>query len=242
MRFDVITLFPQLVQDAVRWGVLGRALESGLLSLHTHNLFDYSQNRHRRVDARPYGGGAGMVLMAEPIGHAIEHVRQLAPASPVVHLSPRGRRLDQALARELSAESGLVLLCSRYEGVDQRVLDKSVDFEISIGDFILSGGDIAALALIDTLARLCPGVLGDARSSEQDSFTEGTLEHAHYTHPAEIWGMPVPAVLLSGDHAAIAHWRRRQALVCTAKMRPDLLEAAQLSESDQALLAEEAED
>lgn len=246
MRFDVLTLFPDLFRPHLELGITRRAYESRQVDVHLWALRDYADDNYRRVDDRPYGGGPGMVLLAEPLGRALAAIRAARPAAaPVVHFTPTGRRIDQAVVREFAAGPGAVLLCGRYEGIDQRFLDRHVDVELSLGDFVLSGGELPALALLDAVARLQPGVLGDAASHEQDSFCDGLLEGPHYSRP-EVLGegeeaQPVPAVLLSGHHAEIARWRRERSLELTARRRPDLIvaarEAGRLSPADEKFLA-----
>ena len=248
MRFDVITLFPELFAPHLTQGITRRAFESGQVEVKLWQLRDFADNNYRRVDDRPYGGGPGMVMLAEPLERALASVRAEraeSPPAPLVHFSPTGRRLDQALVREWSTGPGAVLLCGRYEGIDQRFIDRSVDIELSLGDFVLSGGDLPALALLDAVARLQPGVLGDAQSHEQDSFSDGLLDCPHYSRPevlpADEGTAPVPLVLLSGHHADIARWRRERSLELTARRRPDLIVAARaagtLSAADEAYLA-----
>jgi tRNA (guanine37-N1)-methyltransferase len=232
MRFDVITLFPELFAPHFTHGVTRRAFESGQVDVRLWPLRDFADGNYRRVDDRPFGGGPGMVLLAEPLERALAAVRVSrgpTPAAPLVHFTPAGRRLDQALVRELAAGPGAVLLCGRYEGVDQRFVDRHVDLELSLGDFVLSGGELPALALLDAVARLQPGVLGDAQSHVQDSFSDGLLEGPHYSRPERLEGdapQGVPPVLLSGHHADIARWRRERSLELTARRRPDLIAAA----------------
>lgn len=238
MRFDVITLFPDMVDHAARFGVIGRARERGLMRLVLWNPRDFTCDRHRTVDDRPYGGGPGMVMKVQPLRDAIRAAKAAGEAAPVVYLSPQGRRLDQAAVKRFAGMKRLVLLAGRYEGVDQRLLDNEVDEEWSIGDYVLSGGELAALVVIDAVTRLCPGVLGDADSAEQDSYVDGLLDYPHYTRPEEIDGRRVPEVLLSGDHRAIACWRRKQALGRTWLRRPDLLAKRELTAEDQVLLEE----
>jgi tRNA (guanine37-N1)-methyltransferase len=231
MRFDVITLFPELFGPHLTQGITRRAFESGQVDVKLWQLRDHADNAYRRVDDRPYGGGPGMVMLVEPLERALQAVRaSRADNAPVVHFTPTGRRLDQALVQEFAAGQGGVLLCGRYEGIDQRFLDRHVDIELSLGDFVLSGGELPALALLDAVARLQEGVLGDAQSHLQDSFSDGLLDCPHFSRP-EILPTPegpdaVPAVLMSGHHADIARWRREQSLALTAKRRPDLLVAA----------------
>ncbi len=232
MRFDAITLFPELFDAWPKHGVTRRAFEQGLIELHRWQLRDFAADAYRRVDDRPYGGGPGMVLLAEPLQRALAAVRAARDdAAPVLLFSPAGRRLDQALVRELAGGAGAVLLCGRYEGVDQRVIDRHVTLEVSLGDYVLSGGELPALVLLDAIARLQPGVLTPG-SAEHDSFADGLLEGPQYSRPerleAEPGGAPaeVPAVLLSGHHAELARWRREQSLALTAQRRPDLIAAA----------------
>ncbi|MGD8498091.1 MAG: tRNA (guanosine(37)-N1)-methyltransferase TrmD [Chromatiales bacterium] len=239
MRFDVVTLFPELVAALVQHGIPRRAAELGLLELVTWNPRDYTTDRHRTVDDRPYGGGPGMVMKVEPLRDAIRAARQADDRdAQVAYLSPQGRRIDQALIGELATRDRLILVAGRYEGVDERVLELEVDVEWSLGDYVLSGGELAAMALIDAVTRLLPGALGDEDSAEQDSFMAGLLDCPHYTRPEEIDGLRVPAVLLGGNHAEIARWRRGQQLVRTWARRPELLEAVDLSPDDRALLEE----
>lgn len=232
MRFDAITLFPELFDAWPKHGVTRRAFDQGLIELHRWQLRDFAADAYRRVDDRPFGGGPGMVLLAEPLLRALAAVRAArGDAAPVLLFSPAGRRLDQALVRELAGGAGAVLLCGRYEGVDQRVIDRHVTLEVSLGDYVLSGGELPALVLLDAIARLQPGVLTPG-SAEHDSFADGLLEGPQYSRPerleAEPGGAPaeVPTVLLSGHHAELARWRREQSLALTARRRPDLIAAA----------------
>jgi tRNA (guanine37-N1)-methyltransferase len=240
VRINVITLFPQMMSALTQEGVVARALKQGLVDLRLWNPRDFTADRHRSVDDRPYGGGPGMVMLAEPLAHTINAARQ-ACRSParVIHLSPQGQRFDQRKAQQLlEADQDLVLLAGRYEGIDQRLLDRCVDEELSLGDFVVSGGELAAMVVIDAMTRLLPGALGHADSAAQDSFIDGLLDCPHFTRP-ECWeGQQVPAVLLSGDHAAIRRWRCKQALGVTLMKRPDLLEGRQLTEEQQQLLDE----
>ncbi|MBE2293885.1 MAG: tRNA (guanosine(37)-N1)-methyltransferase TrmD [Phycisphaerales bacterium] len=239
MRVDVVTLFPEMVQTLLRFGVTGRAAERGLLQVETWDPRDDAHDRHRTVDDRPYGGGPGMVMKVQPLRDTLRRVRAMVPA-PVktIYLSPQGRPLTQDGVRELVQESGLILLTGRYEGIDERLIEAEVDEEWSIGDYVLSGGELAALVLIDAMTRLLPGALNDYESAEQDSFMDGLLDCPHYTRPEQIDGQGVPAVLLSGDHGAIARWRRRESLGRTWLRRPDLLAQRQLAAKDRALLDE----
>jgi tRNA (guanine37-N1)-methyltransferase len=245
MRFDVITLFPELFAPHLTQGITRRAFESGQVDVKLWQLRDFADNPYRRVDDRPYGGGPGMVMLVEPLERALAAVRALrADGAPVVHFTPTGRRIDQAVVREYAASLGAILLCGRYEGIDQRFLDAHVDVELSLGDFVLSGGELPALALIDAVARLQDGVLGDAQSHQQDSFEDGLLEGPHYSRPELLGGgdgeRAVPAALLSGHHADIARWRREQSLAITQRRRPDLIAAARaagrLTTADEAYL------
>lgn len=241
MRVDVVTLFPEMVENVARFGVTGRAVERDILRLACWNPRDYSQDAYRAVDDRPFGGGPGMVMMVQPLRDAIRAARQAAgaPDTRVIYLSPQGRRLDQSAVNRLVADySSLVLVAGRYEGVDERLLQTEIDEELSIGDFVLSGGEVAAMVVIDALARQLPGVLGHEDSSREDSFSSGLLEHAQYTRPREIDGLAVPEVLLSGDHAAIRRWREKQALGRTWVKRPDLLEGRELGEEQRRMLDE----
>jgi tRNA (guanine37-N1)-methyltransferase len=236
LRFDVVSLFPDLFGILRGQGVTGRALERGQAELRLWNPRDYTVDVHRTVDDRPYGGGPGMVMLVEPLRDAIADARAAAPDSRVVYLSPQGRVLDQAGARGLARRSGLILLAGRYEGVDERLIERHVDEEWSIGDYVLSGGELAAMVLMDAVIRLLPGVLGHAESALQDSHTDGLLDCPHYTRPERIEGMTVPDVLLSGNHEAIRRWRLQQALGRTWQRRPDLLKNRELTEEESRLL------
>ena len=231
MRFDVVTLFPEMIESATRQGVTARARDRGLWQLHCWNPRDRATGAYRSADDRPYGGGPGMVMMAEPLAATLVAVREQqrtdgGVSGPVIHLSPRGRPLDHARVSQLAALASVTLLAGRYEAVDQRLLERYVDEEISIGDFVVSGGELPALMLIDAVVRLLPGALNDERSALEDSFVHGLLDCPHYTRPEVFEGVSVPAVLLSGHHANIARWRREQALESTARRRPDLIERA----------------
>ena len=237
MRFDVVTLFPEMVATIAEFGVVGRARRNGLIDVDFENPRDHTSDVHRTVDDRPYGGGPGMVMKYEPLAGALAAARSRAPeGSPVVYLSPQGRVFDQATATRYAALPGLILLAGRYEGVDERLIEAHVDEELSLGDFVLSGGEIAAMAVIDAVVRLLPDVLGDDESAAQDSFVEGLLDCPHYTRPEEIDGRRTPDVLLSGDHAEIARWRLKQALGRTYERRPDLIEKLELTDEQRALL------
>jgi len=236
LRVDVLTLFPEVVTHYGATSILGRAAERGVWELHVHDFREATTDVHRSVDDTPYGGGAGMVLRPEPIISTIES--NPAMARPVIAMTPSGRPFTQAVARELSALDGFTLLCGRYEGFDQRILDTVVDDEISLGDFVLAGGELAALCILEAVVRLRPGGLGNDESSVEESFAEGLLEYPQYTKPASFRGRDVPEILRSGDHARIARWRRAQALTKTLARRPDLLTEADLTEKDRKILAE----
>ena len=235
MRFDVISVMPGMFA-AVRQGVTGRAIERGLVTLRLWNPRDYADDVHRTVDDRPYGGGPGMVMRVEPLRRAITAARAECPGSPVAYLSPQGRRFDQQAAKRLATRDGMILLAGRYEGVDERLIATEIDEEWSIGDYVLSGGELPAMVLMDAVIRLLPGALGHADSAAQDSFVDDLLDCPHYTRPETIDGRPVPPVLLSGDHEQIRRWRLQQALGRTWSRRPDLLEGRVLSDEEQALL------
>ena len=239
MRFDVITLFPDYFRQCLQVGVVGRAFERGLAGLHVWNPRDFTHDNYRRIDERPFGGGPGMVMMADPLIECLDAVVQAdeAPAH-TVYLSPQGRPFTQAKARELAARPRLVLLAGRYEGIDQRFLDARIDEEISLGDYVLSGGELPAATVIDAVVRLLDGVLNDAESAVQDSFENGLLDCPHFTRSESLGTAGVPEVLLSGNHALIARWRRKQSLGRTWLKRPDLLDESRLSKADAALLAE----
>jgi len=239
MRIDVISLFPPMFEAVTGYGITGRAIKNGLLSLRVWNPRDYSEDRHRSVDDRPYGGGPGMVMMIEPLARAIKLARgEQVKGAKLIYLSPQGRRLDHAGVLELSRRQGMILLAGRYEGIDERLLEREVDEEWSIGDYVLSGGELAAMVVIDAIARQLPGALGDEDSAQQDSFVEGLLDCGHYTRPEDYAGRKVPEVLLSGDHARIRRWRLKQSLGRTWLRRPDLLERLSLNSEQKQLLEE----
>ncbi len=224
LRVDIISIFPSVFEPYLSEGMLGIAREKGLLDVHLHDLRDYSTDRHRSVDDRPYGGGPGMVMMPGPIFAAVEHIQTLAePNARLLLMSPQGRPFDQMLATELSAESRLLFICGRYEGCDERVRIGLNPEEVSIGDYVLTGGELPAMVILDAVTRLLPGVLGHEDSARQDSFVEGMLDCPHYTRPAEFRGLKVPDVLLSGHHKAIEDWRREHRFESTRQRRPDLL-------------------
>ena len=238
MRFDIVTIFPRFFDSPLGESIIRRGLDKGLMDVRVHDLRHWTTDRHRVVDDYPYGGGAGMVLKPEPIFAAVEEIQKEAAGSRVVLLSPRGEPWNQKAAARFSTLPGVILLCGRYEGEDERVRKSLVDDEVSIGDYVLTGGETAALVILETTARFIPGVVGQAESVEQDSFYGGILDFPHYTRPSSFRGMDVPTVLLSGNHADIERWRRKEALRLTQRRRPDLLAAADLSEEDQALLRE----
>lgn len=238
MIFDILTIFPAMFHGPLSESILGKAQTRGLVSVRVHNLRDYAPDRHQMTDDRPFGGGEGMVMKPEPIVHALEAIAPMGPRPHVVLLTPQGRLFDQETARRFSGRERLVLICGRYEGVDERVARYFVDEEISIGDFILTGGELAAMVVVDAVSRLIPGVLGNEASAEAESFREPVLEHPQYTRPQEFRGHRVPDVLLSGDHQRIARWRRRQALLRTRERRPDLFARLALTEEDRSLLSE----
>jgi tRNA (guanine37-N1)-methyltransferase len=239
MQVQVVSIFPELVGRVAEYGVVGRAVARGLLTLSYQNPREFATDTHRSVDDRPYGGGPGMVMKYEPTAAAIAAAREaLPPGSRVVCLTPQGAVFDQATAGRYARLPGLILVAGRYEGIDERLVETQVDEELSLGDFVLSGGEIAAMAVIDAVTRLIPGVLGDEDSAEQDSFSEGLLDHPHYTRPEVVAGKQVPGVLLSGDHARIARWRYKQALGRSFLRRPDLVRKLRLNDEQQKLLDE----
>ncbi len=235
MRIDVFTIFPDMVTGFASHSLLGKAQAAGTIDLRVHDLRAHARGVHRPVDDAPFGGGAGMVLMAEPVFAAVEAV---VPPRPLHYLSPAGRRFDQAIAHEMAAGEGFSLLCGRYEGVDERVREHLVDEELSIGDYVLGGGEVAAMVVLEAVTRLVPGVMGNEASGDDESFSDGLLEYPHYTRPAEFRGWTVPEVLRSGDHARVERWRRAQALARTIERRPDLIEArGGLTDAERKLLA-----
>lgn len=222
MRIDILTLFPEMLEGPFGHSIIRRAREAGVADLRLHNFRTFAQDRHRTVDDSPFGGGPGMVIKPEPVFAAVEAARAEGATGPLIYLSPKGDRFNQRTAQELAALPGFLLLCGRYEGLDQRVVEHLVDRELSIGDFVLSGGEPAAGVVVDAVVRLLPGALGDAASSHEESFSEGLLEYPHYTRPAEYRGWKVPEVLVSGDHGAVRRWRREEAMKLTQMRRPDL--------------------
>ena len=239
MKFDIVTIFPRMVEAGLTEGVVSRAVAAGVLDVRVHDLRDYTSDRHRSVDDMPYGGGPGMVLKPEPLAKAVDAIQERRGyPSEVVLLSPQGRLFTQAEAVRLSGLEHIVILCGRYEGMDERVRELVATEELSIGDYVLSGGELAALVILDAVSRLVPGVVGDAASVEADSFSRGLLDYPHYTRPAEFEGHKVPEVLLSGHHAEVRRWRKRVALRRTLERRPDLLATATLDEEERELLDE----
>lgn len=239
MQVAVVTLFPEMFEAIERWGITSRAMVRGILALDCVNPREFATDRHRSVDDRPYGGGPGMVMMVEPLRDAIHAARaRLGDDTYTVYLSPQGRRVDQAAIAALAARERVILVCGRYEGVDERLLAREVDEELSVGDFVLSGGEVAAMALVEGMTRLLPGALGHEESARGDSFANGLLDCPHYTRPEVVDGLAVPAVLLGGDHAAIRRWRLKQSLGRTWQRRPDMLDAIELDEEQRSLLEE----
>ncbi len=238
MNFHVLTLFPELIEQGCRTSILGRAMENGYISLSTVQIRDYADNKHGRIDDYPYGGGAGLVMQPGPIERAYQAARERIPgAHRVIYLTPQGRVFSQSMAEELAQETDLVFLCGHYEGVDERVLERIVTDPVSIGDYVLTGGELPAMVMIDAISRLVPGVLRNQVSAEFESFQDNLLEYPQYTRPEVYEDMRVPEILLSGHHAKIAQWRREQSLERTARWRPDLLDSAQLTQEDREYLA-----
>jgi|TARA_B110000211_G_C14073615_1_gene551052 tRNA (guanine37-N1)-methyltransferase len=236
VRIDVITLFPEMVEQVIKYGVVGRAADQNLLDLECWNPRDYTVDKHRTVDDRPYGGGPGMLMKVQPLEETIQAVRQKNPQAQLVYLSPQGKPVDQdMLAKQVDAGS-VIFLCGRYEGIDERLVQQEVDQEWSIGDYVISGGELAAMVCIDAMTRLLPGALGHEQSAQQDSFSDGLLDYPHYTRPEEYNGIKVPEVLMNGNHRHIEDWRERQSLGRTWQKRPDLLKLIVLDDRQQALL------
>ena len=239
MRFDVFTLFPEVMEDYLKAGVLGKAQESGRIEVHLHHLRDYTSDRHRTTDDEPYGGGGGMVMKPEPVFKAVESVLGDSQNEvPVILLTPQGRVFNQSVAREFAGSKRIALICGRYEGVDERIREHLATDEISIGDYVLSGGELPAMVLIDSVSRLLPGVLGDSEATKKDSHTNGLLEHPHYTRPPVFRGWEVPEVLRSGDHARIVRWRKEQSLRRTYLRRPELLDQTRMTDEEREILEE----
>ena len=238
MKITILTIFPEMFESVLNSSILGRAREQGLVEVECVDIRPFSDRKHKNTDDYPFGGGAGMVMLAQPIMDAMKHVTGENFSGRRIYMGPRGTTLTTAKARELAKEEHLVLLCGHYEGVDQRALDACIDEEISIGDYILTGGELAAMVLTDAVSRFIPGVLGSGESAEEESFSDGLLEYPQYTRPRELNGMEVPDILLSGDHAKIKAWRRQESLRATKKFRPDLLEKAELTDKEKKLLEE----
>ena len=238
MKITILTIFPEMFESVLNSSILGRAREQGLVEVECVDIRPFSDRKHKNTDDYPFGGGAGMVMLAQPIMDAMKHVTGENFSGRRIYMGPRGTTLTTAKARELAKEEHLVLLCGHYEGVDQRALDACIDEEISIGDYILTGGELAAMVLTDAVSRFIPGVLGSGESAEEESFSDGLLEYPQYTRPRELNGMEVPEVLLSGDHAKIKAWRRQESLRATKKFRPDLLDKAELTDKEKKLLEE----
>ena len=238
MKITILTIFPEMFESVLNSSILGRAREQGLVEVECVDIRPFSDRKHKNTDDYPFGGGAGMVMLAQPIMDAMKHVTGENFSGRRIYMGPRGTTLTTAKARELAKEEHLVLLCGHYEGVDQRALDACIDEEISIGDYILTGGEMAAMVLTDAVSRFIPGVLGSGESAEEESFSDGLLEYPQYTRPRELNGMEVPEVLLSGDHAKIKDWRRQESLRATKKFRPDLLDKAELTAKEKKLLEE----
>jgi len=238
MTFSVLTLFPEMIEAYLRQGVLGHAVSRGLVDVTLVNIRDFARGTHKITDDRPYGGGDGMIMKPGPISRALGSIDRVNGISRVILLSPQGKRFDQSMAWEMSRWDQLILICGRYEGVDERILSTHIDLELSVGDYILTGGELGAMVVIDAVARLIPGVLGGERSSVEDSFEDGLLKYPQYTRPRTFQGSDVPDVLLSGDHEKIRVWRRKESLRRTVERRPDLLKQANLTAEDRAFLAE----
>ena len=238
MQFEVFTLLPEVFPPYLESSIIKRARQNGLLTVNVHNIRDYTHDKHHMTDDTPYGGGGGMVMKPEPVFEAVESILEPKPACPVILLTPQGRVFSQAIADELSRHEKIALLCGRYEGIDERIREHLVTDEISIGDYVLTGGELPALILIDAVSRLIPGVLGDPDGAIDDSHATGLLEYPHYTRPPDFRGWNVPEILLSGDHGKVDQWRREQSLLRTLARRPDLLEKAKLTDKDRKFLEE----
>lgn len=233
MRFDIITIFPEIFRGVFEFGIIRRAVEAGLIEIKIHDLRDYTHDRHRQVDDRPFGGGAGMVMKPEPLFRVVEAITHSAKDVRTVLLSPQGRLFSQRIAEEFAANERVVLICGRYEGIDERVVEHLANDEVSIGDYVLSGGEIAAMIVVDAVTRLIPGALGCDQSAERESFSAGLLDYPHYTRPAQYRGMKVPDVLMGGNHAQIERFRRRRSIKKTLQRRPDLIEGRALDDAEQ---------
>jgi tRNA (guanine37-N1)-methyltransferase len=239
LKISILTLFPEMFESVLSSSILARAGQSGKVEFDIHNIRDFTAGKHNQADDYPFGGGAGMLMMPQPVFDCMEKVMGDSFAGVRIFMSPRGRQLDDALARELSLQDRLIILCGHYEGIDQRITDNLIDMEISIGDYVLTGGELPAMVLMDCVSRYVPGVLGSEESSSEESFRDGLLEYPQYTRPADFRGLKVPEVLLSGNHAQIAKWRRQQSLKFTKQKRPDLLGKARLTEDDKKVLKEQ---
>lgn len=243
MKIDILTVFPEMFDSFLNTSIIGRARKNEILEVITTDIRDFSLCKHKNTDDYPFGGGAGMLMMPQPIADAVKYAKSALPNAKVVYMGPKGKKLTQEMAQTLSSEDQLIILCGHYEGIDQRIADKYIDMEISIGDYILTGGETAAMVLIDSISRLIPGVLGSEESTSEESFSSsGLLEYPQYTRPRIFEGMEVPEVLLSGDHKRIAKWRREQALISTAKYRPDLLEKSDMTQSEKEWLEKNTPD
>jgi len=242
MLVDIFSLFPEVFQPYLEISILKRAIQNSLLQVNTHNIRDWATDRHHTTDDTPYGGGGGMIMKPEPVFAAVESILGTPPSCPVILLCPQGKLFDQKLAREFSQQTHLALICGRYESYDERIRQHLVTHQVSIGDYVLTGGELPALVILDAVARLLPGVLGDAEATQDDSFSNGLLEYPHYTKPPEFRGWQVPEVLLSGNHAALDRWRHERSLIRTLERRPDLLINAQLDEADRKFLKQYLDD
>lgn len=238
MKFDVLTLFPEMIEAYLRQGILARAISRGLIRINLVNIRDFARGRHKITDDRPYGGGDGMIMKPGPIDRALKSVNRMEGHSRVILLSPQGKQFAQPMAWDMSQWNQVILICGRYEGVDQRILSTHIDLELTVGDYILTGGELGAMVVIDAVTRLIPGVLGGEKSSLEDSLEDGLLKYPQYTRPRTFQGMEVPEILLSGDHEKIRVWRRKESLRQTVEKRPDLLKQARLTAEDKAFLAE----
>lgn len=240
MKITIMTLFPELIESSVTCSIMGRAKSKGFVDISAINIRDFAQNKHLQVDDYPYGGGAGMLMMAEPVQRCYDHITQACEGKPtrVIYMTPQGKPWNQQMAEEFSKEENLVFLCGHYEGIDQRVIDQIVTDEVSLGDYVLTGGELPALVISDSIIRLIPGVLGKQESFEDESFSEGLLEYPHYTRPSVFNDVEVPAVLLSGNHKKIADFRREQAIINTINKRPDLLKKANLTDKEKQFIYE----
>ena len=234
MKIAILTLFPEMFDSFLSCSIIGRARQEGLIDIEPMDIRPFSDKKHKNTDDYPFGGGAGMVMTAQPIVDAVKSAREKGFNGPCIYMSPRGKALDQDKVRELSQRDGMILLCGHYEGVDQRAIDLVVDEEVSLGDFVLTGGELAAMALADAVVRYVPGVLGSEESTDEESFSDGLLEYPHYTRPRTFEGLDVPEVLVGGDHAKIKAWRRQQSLLVTQKMRPDMFETATMTQKERA--------